>query len=305
VAAARLTAIAGGAQAEAMSLTNRALWVIDRNLGADLTLAGIAGACGVSRHHLAHAFGQASGMTVMEYVRRRRLSEAARALAEGAGDILELALASGYRSHEAFTRAFRGVFATTPDALRRRGSTLGLALTAPLQLPERSRAGLATPVIVAGGAVLAVGLRERRSFADMAVLPAQWRRFGPEIASIGDKASPVPLAILGEADNDGGFDYTCAVEVRSFAAAPAGLARIRIRAQTYAVFQHAGHVSRIGETYATILEDWLPGAGRTLAGGPSLERHAMSFDPRTGEGGLTIWLPLADDVGSVWDDASP
>ncbi len=112
-----------------MSLTNRALWTIDRNLGRELTLAGIAQACGVSRHHLAHTFREVAGRPVMDYVRARRLSDAAGALAGGAGDILDLALESGYASHEAFSRAFRAQFGATPEAVRRRGSTPGLRPT--------------------------------------------------------------------------------------------------------------------------------------------------------------------------------
>ena len=61
-----------------------------------LTLDGIAAACGVSRSHLAHAFGTATGLSVMQYERARRLSATAQALAAGARNILSLALEAGY-----------------------------------------------------------------------------------------------------------------------------------------------------------------------------------------------------------------
>ena len=41
-----------------MSVTRKALFVIERNHNRDLTLAQIAAACDVSKYHLAHAFGQ-------------------------------------------------------------------------------------------------------------------------------------------------------------------------------------------------------------------------------------------------------
>ena len=88
-------------------LTNKALWTIERHLDQSLTLNDLARACGVSQFHLAHAFGQATGFPVMQYVRGRRLTEAAQSLASGnAPDILNLALDAGYGSHEAFSRAF-------------------------------------------------------------------------------------------------------------------------------------------------------------------------------------------------------
>jgi AraC family transcriptional regulator len=276
-----------------MSLSNRALWVIDRNLSRPLSLADIAAACSVSRHHLAHAFGEAVGMTVMEYVRARRLSDAARALADGAQDILDLAIASGYGSHEAFTRAFRARFGATPEAVRRQGATAGLDLLAPLELEGPLAAPVGPPRFHDHETILALGLRERRSFGELRVIADQWRRFAPEIGAIRNKAQPIPIGVLLQIDDEGAFDYACAVEVSDFSDAPADLAQLRIPGQRYVIFPHAGHVSGLGGAYRAILDNWLPTAGLTLAEGPSLERHMPTFDPRTGEGGVEIWLPLS------------
>ena len=57
----------------------------------------------------------------MRYVRGRRLTEAAKALSNGAPDILSVALDAGYGSHEAFTRAFRDEFGVTPETIRAQG----------------------------------------------------------------------------------------------------------------------------------------------------------------------------------------
>src|SRR5262249_5593041 len=111
-----------------MSLTDEALWIIDRNLDGELSLGSIARACGVSRFHMAHAFGPTTGAPAMDYVRPRRLSEAAHQLAAGASSILEVALEAGYGSHEAFSRAFRARFGVTPEAVRKRRATEGLPL---------------------------------------------------------------------------------------------------------------------------------------------------------------------------------
>ncbi len=69
-----------------MSIADEALWIIERNSGQQLTLNSIAAARGVSRSHLANAFGTASGWPVMKYLKARRLTEAARKLADGAPD---------------------------------------------------------------------------------------------------------------------------------------------------------------------------------------------------------------------------
>src|SRR6476661_220364 len=101
-----------------MNPAQKALWFIESHLAEALSLDEIAAIGGVSRFHLVRAFAAATGLPVMRYVRARRLSEAARALANGAPDILALALEADYGSHEAFTRAFRDHFGVTPEAVR-------------------------------------------------------------------------------------------------------------------------------------------------------------------------------------------
>ncbi len=101
-----------------MNPAQKALWFIESHLASELTLEEISDIAGVSRFHMVRAFAAATGHSVMRYVRARRLSEAARALAAGAPDILTVALDADYGSHEAFTRAFRDHFGVTPEAVR-------------------------------------------------------------------------------------------------------------------------------------------------------------------------------------------
>jgi AraC family transcriptional regulator len=97
-----------------MNPVEKALWFVETHFASDIALEDIAKIAGVSRHHMVRAFGAATGRSVMRYVRGRRLSEAARLLANGVPDILTIALEAGYGSHEAFTRAFRDQFGLTP-----------------------------------------------------------------------------------------------------------------------------------------------------------------------------------------------
>src|ERR1700682_2006497 len=75
-----------------MNPAQKALWYIESHLADELTLDEIAAIAGISRFHMVRAFAAATGLSVMRYVRARRLSEAARALAGGAPDILTVAL---------------------------------------------------------------------------------------------------------------------------------------------------------------------------------------------------------------------
>jgi len=276
-----------------MSLTNKALWVIERNLERPLTLAELAQACSVSRYHLAHAFGAATGMPLMQYVRKRRLSEAAHRLASGqAPDILELALDTGYGSHEAFSRAFRGQFGTTPEKVRRDKSVETLPMIEALTARQNIEIKLAPARFVSGAPMLLVGLSERHSFESTERIPAQWQRFMASYGDIADKADPVPLGVSTNLDDDGTFEYVCAVEVREASDLPKGFVQLRIPSQHYAVFAHLDHVATIGATYYAIWDRWLAAHHHKAADGPSLERHLATFNPQTGLGGIEIWIPI-------------
>ena len=276
-----------------MSLPDKTLWIIERNSTQPLTLDGIAAACGVSRSHLAHAFGTATGASVMQYVRARRLSAAARALAAGAPDILAIALEAGYGSHEAFTRAFRDRFQQTPESVRERRSVDGLALVDPLALRPHANVRLDPPRVVDEPTVRVVGLAERCSFDTTIRIPAQWQRFMECYDAIPNKRDHIPIGVSYSADDDGQFLYMCGAEVHRFGERESQLLHLEIPSRRYAVFEHRGHVSTIYETYRSIWNEAMPATGRAVADAPVIERHNPAFNPRTGEGGLTLWIPLA------------
>jgi AraC family transcriptional regulator len=195
-----------------MPLTDRALWIIERNLGAPLSLAGLAEACAVTRFHLAHAFGDVTGYSVMEYVRLRRLTESAKLLAGGAGSILQVALDSGYGSHEAFTRAFRAHFEVTPERYRSRGEPDPRDLVGPLAIEAPPDGRLPASRVVAAPAFQVLGLIETHAFGDVTRIPAQWRAFGPQVEAIPERRGAAPLGLMLDIDDDGRFNYVAAVE---------------------------------------------------------------------------------------------
>src|SRR5713226_4194132 len=144
-----------------MNPAQKALWYIESHLAEPLTLDEIAAVGGVSRFHIVRAFAAATGFPVMRYVRARRLSEAARALANGAPDILSLALDADYGSHEAFTRAFRGHFGVTPEAVRASTCLDGIKLQEPIVMDSTLIDKLQPPRFQTGKPLLVAGIGER------------------------------------------------------------------------------------------------------------------------------------------------
>src|SRR6516165_3883931 len=160
-----------------MNPAQRALWYIESHLADALTLDDISAIGGVSRFHMVRAFAAATGCSVMRYVRARRLSEAARALAAGAPDILQLALDADYGSHEAFTRAFRDHFGITPEAVRATTCLDKLKLQEPILMESAAFDTIRAPRFESGKAMLVAGLGERISMETSAGIPGLWHRF--------------------------------------------------------------------------------------------------------------------------------
>jgi AraC family transcriptional regulator len=274
-------------------VTGQALWFIESHLAEDLPLDRIAAIVGVSTFHLCRAFAGATGQSVAAYARARRLTQAAAALANGAPDILDIALGAGYGSHEAFTRAFRQQFQTTPESVRARASTDTLRLQEPLRMNPTTLAPISAPRILPHAAMTLVGINEHYQAGGNAGIPSQWSRFGPLMGLITNEVPGVSYGVVHHVDTSNNFDYLCGVEVTRAADLPGGCIELRVPASTYAVFVHTGHISTIQATFTAIWERGLAEAGVKAADAPVFERYDDKFDPRTGLGGLEIWVPIA------------
>jgi AraC family transcriptional regulator len=277
-----------------MNPAQKALWFIESHLADALTLDEIAGVGGISRFHMVRAFGAATGLSVMRYVRARRLTEAARALANGAPDILTLALDADYGSHEAFTRAFRDHFGVTPEAVRASTCLDHIKLQEPILMDSTLTDNLQAPRFQTGKPLLVAGIGERYTCETSAAIPGQWHRFHQSVANFPGRIGPVAYGVCCNGDDAGNFDYIAGVEVADFSDLPREFSRVRIPEAKYAVFTHSDHISTIRRTVNTIWNHWLPASGLKAADAPNFERYDENFDPLTGNGGLEIWIPVKE-----------
>jgi len=58
------------------------------------------------------------------------------------------------------------------------------------------------------------------------------------------------------------------------------------------VREHREHISTIRTTWSTVWNKWLPESGYEVVDAPDFERYGEEFDPKTGTGGLEIWIPV-------------
>jgi AraC family transcriptional regulator len=274
----------------------KALWYVESHFTREVSLDEVAGICGVSRFQLSRAFGEALGLSLTRYLRGRRLTEAARALAAGAPDILALALEAGYGSHEAFTRAFHEQFGLTPAELRGRGHLGDLALVEPLRRDRLAPVALPSPRIERRGPLSIAGLGERFPGPGLAGIPALWQRFREHIGHVQGQVGTVAYGLCIAAGGDRACShYLAGVEVAELSEIGEALTGMRVPRQRYAIFHHRDHITTIANTVHAIFGDWLPASGQAAGDFPGLiERYDASFDPDTGSGGLELWLPLRE-----------
>ncbi|GKU78159.1 helix-turn-helix domain-containing protein [Paenibacillus sp. L3-i20] len=100
-------------------MINQAIGYIETHLEEELTLEDVAAAAGFSMYHFHRIFQQQVGMSVIDYVRCRRLAGAAALLLHSTEDILQIAIQCKFESQEAFTRAFKKVYNLPPGRYRK------------------------------------------------------------------------------------------------------------------------------------------------------------------------------------------
>jgi AraC family transcriptional regulator len=127
----------------------------------------------------------------------RRLIEAARVLANGGPDILNVALDFGYGSHEAFTRAFRDQFGMTPESVRAQGHLDNVNLVEAIKMDDGLITTLAPPRIEQGMLLLIAGLGGKYSHDTNQNIPVLWQRLQPHLGN-------VPGQVFAEAAAKGG-----------------------------------------------------------------------------------------------------
>ena len=94
---------------------------IRAHIGEPINRERLASVAGFSVPHFHRVFTAQVGESAISYIRRMRLERAARKLRMGAVDITEVALAAGYDTHAAFSKAFKQQFGLSPSEFRQLG----------------------------------------------------------------------------------------------------------------------------------------------------------------------------------------
>ncbi|MDO5630900.1 MAG: AraC family transcriptional regulator [Paracoccus sp. (in: a-proteobacteria)] len=274
-----------------MALLDKIIWQIETNLpDKDITIDVIADRCAVSGFHMCRVFRQNTGFSIMSYMRGRRLSLAARSIADSENTPLSIAFDAGYGSHQAFTRAFAGYFGVLPSTVRKVRSVRSLSLMEPMEMKKEMIVNVAKPEIRDRAAFRVVGLGAMCSFEDTSVIPPLWSAFNARHRDVSNAIAGIWYGVCCDADDAGRFRYVAGLEAAGHSD---GMEHIDIPAGRYAVFSHKGHIADLPKTVYTIWNQSLTDLGLTPEKRPDFERYDSRFDPETGRGVVEIWIPIA------------
>jgi AraC family transcriptional regulator len=290
----------------------RILARIERELDQPLSLDALARAAGMSRWHFLRTFSAMVGEPPARYIRRRRISEAARLLHQTPRSILEVALGFQFESHEAFTRAFKAEVGITPREWRTRNRCASdaavpfppVSLDASTLNARFARTSMNPEFLQLPAAVFA-GLEARfipvlsPDSDNLQVIPALWQRF---LGRLGDLCPREPgithgLCKLPESGKPVGARadellYLAGVEIERTAPLPPGMVTWHTPGGLHAKFVHRGPIAGIGETMGAIYGGWFPSSGYTRGEGPDIERYDARFHPTRDDSLLEIYIPV-------------
>ncbi len=103
---------------------NSAMEYIETNLADTISYDEIAHRACCSTYHFQRMFPFITGVTLSEYIRRRRLTLAAFELQTTGSKVIDVAMKYGYDSPEAFARAFKNLHGIMPISARDTGVSL-------------------------------------------------------------------------------------------------------------------------------------------------------------------------------------
>lgn len=248
----------------------RALIYIEHHLFGSIQLIEVAGQACCSLFHFHRMFSAVMGESLAEYIRKRKMTEAARKLFSTKKGILELSLDMGYNSQEAFTRAFKDSYGTTPGRFRKAGRFYPMRNPKTLEQLLREftvRSYGMEPKIIQKTKMSVIGKAYRANSADgenFKQIPLFWREFideqmGKQIPNrLCDGWGSLGICMNDE-DKDGNFTYVIGDPVSSTEDVPEGFTAFEIPAATYAVFTSTGPMPEaIQATWKSIYSQWFP-----------------------------------------------
>lgn len=286
----------------------RSVDFIESHLKEKFSLKDVAAEASFSLYHFQRIFRSLSGHSLKEYIRKRRLSDAAHSLNLSRRAITDMAFDYQYANVESFSRAFRKFYGMNPMEYRRSSSRhpSGLKLFEKIDIHRKINNllkgfGNVEPEIITKPVFLVIGIRNKMNFDD--------RNFMNDFLDLRDdylfhkrwnaipcKTDPDSVLAIGS-----DLDIANASYVQTFGAAVSSLDHIpdhytgmTVPASKYARFRVFGLRPVIQKAWNEIFDKWIDASpyNQNLTGATieSFDRNWRQLGPDWAE----IYIPIVD-----------
>lgn len=279
---------------------NQVVEYIEEHLTEDLSLESIADFAGVSDYHFRTVFFHLAGMTLNEYVKNRKLSEANKDLLSGE-KVTDVAFKYGYQSVDGFTRAFKKWSGFLPSDVTK----TGVSKTFPK---------LTFIISVKGGTAMEFRIEEKPAFYLVGVskrVPMQFEGVNHEIVKLAESITEEqkkemhtlqniePYEIVNASYHaDANFQkeegylthligvLTTKEEISD------QLDKVQVEAYTWAIFPNEGPFpSTLQETMAKTYSEWLPSSNYEVINAPHFSFTKMD-NHKKDYAYSEVWIPV-------------
>ncbi len=286
---------------DTLTSMNKALEYIEENLTDELDYSQISKIAFCSEYHFKRMFSFLAGISLSEYIRRRRLTLAAIELKNKNLRIIDIAVKYGYISADSFSRAFQNLHGILPSEARKEDAQIKAYPKMTFQLS------------IKGGNEMNYKIVEKQSFKIVGFkkrVSMVFKGINPEIADMASLLTPEiikqlksisnvePLGIISASTNfseermEGKGELDHYIGVASNSDDTASFDVLNVNSGTWAVFEAIGPFPEtLQDVWGRIYSEWFPSSGYETVVGPEI---LWNENPDTGNPKYKsqIWIPV-------------
>ena len=271
---------------------NQSMNYIEEHLTDEIDYEQLGQIACCSAYHYQRMFTYMAGITLAEYIRRRKMSLAAVDLQDGNERVIDIAEKYGYSSPTAFNRAFQSFHGIAPSSVKGEGVSV------------KSFSPIVFRIAVKGATEMNYRIETKEAFRiigvsapldkeienNFKVVPEMWQEASVNgtIQKLAGIMDTQPMGLLGVSvcNDEEQWKYFIAVSGTN---AGDEFEEYTVPASTWAIFSGTGTNQSVQELEQRIITEWLPTSGYEYANAPDIEVY-LNPDPQNTQ--YEVWIPV-------------
>lgn len=272
--------------------------LIEKDLSIGHDIENLAKEIGYSKYHMHKMFTSIVGTPIYQYIKKRRLSEAAKKLLCTKWGILDIALDAGYESQQAFTQAFTTAFRLSPKAFRDKAKKF--SLTPRFEDTHKMKGERIVDVRLEDYKTMTLLGFNASTLKGFFVIPKLWKKLHKIKDKISNRVSKEWVFGFNdyknaeETQNGLGFEYYACIEVESSNNINNSLIKKELPKSRYAIFSfRAKPQDSIESTLDYIYKEWFPSSTYQL--NQEAKYDFVKYGEEVDEADIAdieVWVPI-------------